>query len=399
MRRCIFWIMLIVLLYALVEGLSYSYVFFNKQKLSIQYEPVDTLSNKKKKALRNFLRRTRRKNNYLKFSSTLGWTIKEHGKRGLLYQANSSGIRSNKEYELKPPDNVLRISTFGDSFTHCNDVSNDETWQAILENITTDLEAINFGVGGYGLDQAYLRYLEEGLPYKSHIVFIGYYTEDIFRHVTTFWPFFSPETGVILTKPRFIIEDEVLLLIPNPIRELDDYTTMLRQPKEILRKIGSNDFYYSQRYTSSFFDFSPTVRLSKIAAHRISNRFSERIIVDGQYNETSQAFRITKKIFDKFYADVVNNNAIPVILIFPNKRDIVRYRTQKTKHYLPLMRYFNAKGYQYIDFMHVFIGTGEDYATTNLFGGKGHYSPFANYLVAMHLHEYLKNHSLSYSVQ
>ena len=241
--------------------------------------------------------------------------------------------------------------------------------------------------------------MEEGLPYKSHIVFIGYYTEDIFRHVTTFWPFFSPETGVILTKPRFIIEDEVLLLIPNPIRELDDYTTMLRQPKEILRKIGSNDFYYSQRYTSSFFDFSPTVRLSKIAAHRISNRFSERIIVDGQYNETSQAFRITKKIFDKFYADVVNNNAIPVILIFPNKRDIVRYRTQKTKHYLPLMRYFNAKGYQYIDFMHVFIGTGEDYATTNLFGDKGHYSAFANYLIAMHLHEYLKNHSLSYSVQ
>ena len=112
MQRCIFWIMLIVLLYAFVEGLSYSYVFFNKQKLSIQYEPVDTLSNKKKKALRNFLRRTRRKNNYLKFSSTLGWTIKEHGKRGILYQANSSGIRSNKEYELKPPDNVLRISTF-----------------------------------------------------------------------------------------------------------------------------------------------------------------------------------------------------------------------------------------------------------------------------------------------
>ena len=54
MRRCIFWIMLIVLLYAFVEGLSYSYVFFNKKNLNIQYEPVDTLSNKKKKLSETF---------------------------------------------------------------------------------------------------------------------------------------------------------------------------------------------------------------------------------------------------------------------------------------------------------------------------------------------------------
>jgi hypothetical protein len=174
---------------------------------------------------------------------------------------------------------------------------------------------------------------------------------------------------------------------------------MLLQPKEILHKIGINDFYYSKRYTSSFFDFSPTVQLSKIAANRISNHFRERIIVDGYYNETSQAFRITKKIFDKFYADVVNNNSIPVILIFPNRRDIVRYRAQKTKQYLPLMLYFNSKGYQCIDLMHVFMGTGKDYAIKNLFQAKGHYSPFANYLVAMHLHEYLKNRSLSHPVQ
>jgi hypothetical protein len=174
---------------------------------------------------------------------------------------------------------------------------------------------------------------------------------------------------------------------------------MLRQPKEILHKIGINDFYYSRRYTSSFFDFSPTVRLSKIAANRISNRFSERIIVDGYFNETSQAFRITKKIFDEFYADVVNNNSMPVILIFPDKKDIIRYRTKKTKKYLPLMLYLNSKGYQCVDLMNAFSRAGKDYAIMKLFHKGGHYSSFANNLVAMYLQEYLKNHSLSYSVQ
>jgi hypothetical protein len=397
MRRFIFWIILIVLIYAFVEGLSYSCFFFYEKELNIKYEPVDTLSNKEKKALRFFLST---KNRYHKFSSKLGWTIKENGtgKRGL-YRANSCGIRSNNEYELNPPAHVLRISTFGDSFTHCNDVGNSETWQAFLESFSADLEVMNFGVAGYGLDQAYLRYAEEGFQYKSAIVFIGYYTDDIFRHVTTYWPFYSSRTGVILTKPRFIIENDELLLIPNPIRKPEEYTIMLRQPREILHKIGNNDFYYSQQYASSSFDFSPTVRLSKIVANRVGNCFRERIIVDGYYNETSEAFRVTKKIFDKFCASVVNNNSIPVILIFPGKEDINRYRVEKTKKYLPLLLYLNSKGYQCIDFTNVLTGTGPDYATNKLFEGKGHYSPFANRLIATHLQEYLKNHSMDYSAQ
>ena len=389
MRRFTFWIILIILIYAFVEGLSYSCLFFGKKVLNIKHEPVNILSNKQRNALIHFLSG---KDNYMIFSSKLGWTIKENGK-GLSYQANSSGIRSNKEYELKPPDNVLRISTFGDSFTHCNDVTNNETWQAILERINTDLEVINFGVGAYGLDQAYLRYLEEGLQYKSHIVFIGYMTADISRHVTTFWPFFFSETSVILTKPRFIIENDMLSLVPNPIQKLDDYNMMLLKPKEILQEIGINDFYYSKQYASSFFDFSPTVRLGKITASRISDRFGERILVDGNYNEKSEAFRITKKIFDKFHASVVNNNSIPFILIFPGKRDIIRYRTQKTKKYSHLLLYLNSKGYQYVDFMDVFCGGGKDYAIMKLFNNSGHYSSFANNLVAMRLHEYLKNHN------
>ena len=52
-----------------------------------------------------------------------------------------------------------------------------------MESYDSNMEVINFGVGGFGLDQAYLRYLEDGIQYKSHIVMIGFMSENIYRNV------------------------------------------------------------------------------------------------------------------------------------------------------------------------------------------------------------------------
>ena len=68
---------------------------------------------------------------YLDYSPTLGWTIKDNG-RYALYRANSAGLRGTREYEREPSEGTLRISTFGDSFTHCDEVENNDTWQVRL---------------------------------------------------------------------------------------------------------------------------------------------------------------------------------------------------------------------------------------------------------------------------
>jgi hypothetical protein len=220
----------------------------------ISYQPVDAISDRHKAILTNFLKG---QTSYIKFSSTLGWTIKENGHLSM-YRANASGIRSNKESELIPPHNVLRISTFGDSYTHCDGVRNDETWQVLLEKLDARLEVLNFGVGGFGLDQAYLRYLEHGSQFKPHMVFIGYMSENIFRHVNTFRPFYYAGTGTPLAKPRFAVKaDEKLALIPNMFSNVSDYNVLLSEPKKILSELGVNDYYYPNRYSSSVFDFSP----------------------------------------------------------------------------------------------------------------------------------------------
>jgi hypothetical protein len=75
-----------------------------------------------------------------------------------LYVSNSAGIRSNREYNLIAPPGVTRIVAFGDSFTHGDEVPNQETWEYLLEQSRDEVEVMNFGVQGYGADQAYLRY-------------------------------------------------------------------------------------------------------------------------------------------------------------------------------------------------------------------------------------------------
>lgn len=391
MKKRHYWLILVIIAYGLIELFSYGGLFLLVKLRRINYEPVDVLSNRHADIIDRFIRE---ETNYVLFSSTLGWSIKENG-TSRLYQSNSSGIRSDKEYALHPPRGILRVSTFGDSFTHCSDVKNGETWQAFMESYDSNLEVINFGVGSYGLDQAYLRYLEDGRQYRSHIVLIGFMSENIYRNVNTFRPFYFSNAGIPLAKPRFEIKSEKLSLIPNPLYRLDDYKMLLLYPQEVLSKLGVNDYYYQKRYKSNMLDWSPTVRLIRILLYKVSHKLSQQtIVINGRYNENSEAFIVTKKIFDEFYETAINNRSVPIILIFPNKVDIIQYLRQKEKRYSPLLSYFNTRGYKHIDLMDAFENTDIKASFVGY-----HYSPLANMLVAKHVHNYLKKLGVSSRVR
>jgi hypothetical protein len=69
-------------------------------------------------------------------------------------QAN--GARTSFMYAAKP----CRINTYGDSFTQCHQVSDGETWQEYLAAHLGE-PVRNFGMGGYGVYQAYRRMIRE----------------------------------------------------------------------------------------------------------------------------------------------------------------------------------------------------------------------------------------------
>ena len=159
MKKLSYWIVLVILVYGSIELLSYGGLHLLNTYRHIRYEPIDVISPMHSRIINRFIKQTI---SYHSFSPTLGWSTKANGSSPL-YQANAAGIRSNKEYAFTPPRGVRRLSTFGDSYTHGNGVKNDDTWQVLMENYGSHIEALNFGVPAFGLDQAYLRYLEEGI--------------------------------------------------------------------------------------------------------------------------------------------------------------------------------------------------------------------------------------------
>lgn len=111
---------------------------------------------------------------WAKFDPELGYLLRNSFVRDgvdgchTLARYQSTGQRQQVNFA----DQVCRINTYGDSFTQGHQVSDGETWQEILA--AHFCEPIrNFGIGGFGVYQAYKRLLrnENTSLGASHIVF------------------------------------------------------------------------------------------------------------------------------------------------------------------------------------------------------------------------------------
>lgn len=81
-------------------------------------------------------------------------------------------------------DKHCRINTYGDSFTQCHQVNDGETWQEYLAGHFTE-PIRNYGIGGFGVYQAYLRMAEyEADPQTSaEYVILNIFDDDHYRNI------------------------------------------------------------------------------------------------------------------------------------------------------------------------------------------------------------------------
>lgn len=388
------WTTLGIFLYAILEVSSSGGLLLLKKVRNLDYPPVHifSLSQNHRRIIGDLIEQ---RSHYVGHSPSLGWTIKPNGVSEL-YRANSQGLRADRDYRLLPRAEVVRIAAFGDSFTHCDDVSNKDTWEEKLSNLAPALEVMNFGVGGYGLDQAYLRYRQDGEQFKPHIVLVGFMPGDILRTVSVFRPFDVPETGLPLAKPRFVIVHDRLVLLKNPMQRLSDYQGLLANPDWVLPRLGHADYYYQLHYEASWLDILPSIRLAKLVGYTMKRRFDRnRIFNNGHYNESADAYQVTTRIFDLFVDDALRNNSLPIVVIFPNLSDLLQYQEHKTKSYAPLLSYLTEKGYPTIDLVDAFEVVLRGVPATELVAG--HYSPLANELVAQYIYDVLRTRGLTHT--
>ena len=313
----------------------------------------------------------------------LGWRYRS-GFNGSRNAINQQGLRSRKNYSATPLDGILRVAAFGDSFVYSNEVVNENAWAAIVETLFDDIEILNYGVGGFGLDQALLRYELEGEELSPDVVLIGFIADDM-RRVTNVYQRFASTNAGIFTKPRFQFDEAgEMTLLPPPIRRLDDWRKVLDDPASI-RSWGANDQWYEPLiYANPVYDFSALARLASTAWIRFANRYldPDRVFIGDQFNQDSEAYRLQMRIFERFAARVEQSGARPLILILPSRGELTAALNGSENVYAMLKKSLNDLGIEHIDATEAFLSAPDRSNINAWFAPNGHYSPEGNRIVA-----------------
>lgn len=330
--------------------------------------------------------------------SNLGWSPSPiYKSQDGLYIYNRDGIRCDDILTEFPEKNKLRIAIFGDSYAHGDEVRIENTIGKYLQNIFNDLnietEILNFAVSGYGMDQAFLRWELIKEKFKPDIVILGVQFENVKRHVNLLRPFYYHITEIPYSKPRFVISENKLQLIENPIKNVTK-TDSIIENFDRWEFSSSEGIYNKENYESNLFYLSNSISFVSSAISQIFNEID-------YYNANSDGYKITYKIIEKFGKSVKSENGIFIPLHLPvmNDFDFV------TQNFLDL--FYNKKfiyddlfsslklEYNFVEPYEVLNEWGEKNGFEKLFMSR-HYSPIANKLIAKKIFEFLKSYNPEY---
>ena len=194
------------------------------------------------------------------YDPELGWIRKpftmhdENGKYSKTeWHINKIGARSNPLFDGLEST----ISCYGDSFAFSRQVNDDETWEHHLSEIT-NTNVLNFSVGNYGVDQSLLRLKREYAKNKTKIVILAVVPETISR-IQSMWKHYSEYGNTFGFKPRFVIVDDKLTLLKNPI----DSSSKFELFTEYLDHIQQNDFFYKNKFLKEKLHFPYSITILK----------------------------------------------------------------------------------------------------------------------------------------
>jgi hypothetical protein len=205
---------------------------------------------------------------------------------------------------IRPPNNSSDSAcgaAFGDSFTHGDEVSHSEAWPRLLSDLL-GCEVVNYGVGGYGQDQALSKYYLT--KPNGKFIFIGIYQEMIRRNFAASNRFYAGRKNSF-PKPYFVTEDgKMSLRSPPPTLQANS-----------IKKHHDHDRYYAP------FDihFPYFISLAKTIFIRAStHQFMKNRIMPAEIAwEFDESVEKSQEILNIFVETVRKDDMIPIVIIFP----------------------------------------------------------------------------------
>ena len=154
---------------------------------------------------------------------------------GIYFKTNAQGFRNDYDFEVMVPDGRHRVICSGDSFTLGYGVANDRTWCQFLAAIDPQIEPVNMGQGGYGVDQAYLWFKRDGtqLEYNTHL----------FAFITSDFQRMRKDRFLGYAKPVLVIENGKLVATNVPVPRFAYKFTWLTANWDNLKGLRTVQFF------------------------------------------------------------------------------------------------------------------------------------------------------------
>lgn len=315
---------------------------------------------------------------YNVYDPELGWALRpstEKKKEGFSYRTNAQGFRSDKDYTTPLSEDILRIAIFGDSFVHGDEVSIEHTIGSQLETLFPErAEVFNYGISGYGTDQAILLAERESKHTQPQVLLLGFLTEHLARNVNRLRRFYVPDLeNPFLSKPRFILKNNQLTLLSPNTYPPKQVATLIRN--QDLQTLSEGDYFYDSRfYESRWYYFSSFLR--EYETKRLKQQYKQKYQLDRLYQQP-EVFDITFALLKRFVDQARKENRVPFIFTIHFLQDFEKWNEQG--HYWKILTDRCVKAQLPI------LDIGEKLAQDPNFmkNPKQHYLPDGHYTEAM----------------
>ena len=272
----------------------------------------------------------------------LGWpsptTFGQDGKR------DSSGARIDPVASGGSPP---CISLYGDSFTWSEEVGDEDAWGSLLGE-RLGCRVANYGIGGYGTDQSFLRY-RASVADEAPVVIMGHSSENIIRNVSSSFDFVYPGDGTGF-KPRFEVDPSgELSLLPLPRFTPESHRLAVAEPEVAFPE----DFFVPGGGAGTLrLKFPYTLSVVRAFRHfRVRAELTRRAAHEGFYqpDHPTNSLAVTTAVLAAFADLAQDRGQTPVVVVLPNGSDFASRSRSGEWPYQPLLDSLDARGLRILD--------------------------------------------------
>ena len=283
------------------------------------------------------------------------------------------------------------VATYGDSFTFGADVAPGDAYPNQLAELL-GCPVNNYGVPGYGTDQALLRFRTK--RDEATVVVLGHHSVDVVRNVNRYRNFLGGAVGIGF-KPRFVVRDGVLELVPMPgFRSVEAISTLGRNSRAL-----EHEFFYPGGPSGQVRAAFPY--MASLAAFAFNWRVRARLAGVPPYapfyhpEHPSNALEVTAAIIAAFDREARERGQSPVVLLLPGDKDLLALQRGLPLFYQPLIDALEEMGIPVPGVARAMMEFLEEHDVCDAYiNCQEHYTPAGNRVVARVVQRWISEHGL-----